>query len=290
MKKLIAITGPTASGKTSLSIKAAKWLSNAEIVSADSRQVYKYMNIGTDKIKNKKGIPHHLLNIVEPDETFTAGQFKKEAREKIKEIQEKENIPILCGGTYFYLKAAIDGLVFPQVAPDWEFRRKKKKETTEDLFKQLKEKDPRRAKNIDSHNKRRLIRALEIIKKTGKPVPKLKKDKLPYPVLLLGVKRKKKVAYEKIENRVEEMIEKGLKKEAKELLSKYEVTPQETIGYYEWEEFFKDEKTEQEVVEEIKTHTKQFYKKQLKWLNKNKNIIWTNSFKEAKNKIKDYLK
>ncbi len=289
MKKLITITGPTASGKTTLSLQVANWLQNAEIVSADSRQVYKYMDIGTDKVKDQKGIPHHLISIIEPDQTFSAGQFKKEARKKIHQIQKRENIPLLCGGTWFYLRAVIDGLVLPQVAPDWNFRKKKAKETTTDLFNELKEKDSRRAKNIDKNNKRRLIRALEIIEKTGKPVPKLKKDKLPYPVLILGVKRKREQAFKKIDQRVEEMIVEGLEKEAKELLEKYNHTPQETIGYSEWEDYFKGEKEKTKVIEEIKLHTKQYYKEQLKWYKNEKRITWVKNFKEAKEEIKKYL-
>jgi tRNA dimethylallyltransferase len=289
MKKLITITGPTASGKTSLSLKTANWIQNAEIISADSRQVYKYMNIGTDKVKDQKNIPHHLISFIEPDQTFTAGQFKKIARKKINNILKRNNIPLLCGGTWFYLRAVIDGLVLPQVAPDWDFREKKSQETTKKLFRELKEKDPRRAENIDENNKRRLIRALEIIKTTEKPVPKLKKDKLPYPILILGIKSERKKAFKKIDRRVEEMITEGLEEEAKGLLEKYNKTPQETIGYSEWDDYFKGKKEKKEVIEEIKLHTKQYYKEQLKWYKNEKRITWVKNFKEAKEEIKKYL-
>ena len=290
MKKLIVITGPTGSGKTSLSIELAKYIENAEIISADSKQVYKEMDIGTDKIKDTQGIPHHLLDVVNPDETFTVANFKKRARKKIKEIQQKEKLPILCGGTYFYIQAVVDGLVFPQVAPDWGFRERKNKQTTEELFQELKMKDPRRAKNIDKHNKRRIVRDLEIIKKTGKPVPELKKDPLDFPVLMLGVKRKKEILDSRIESRVEEMIEEGLELEAKKLFSKYNKTPKETIGYMEWEVFFEGEKEKQEVIEEIKTHTKQFSKKQQNWFKKEDRIRWVKDFEEVKKKVDKFIK
>ncbi len=290
-KKLIVITGSTGAGKTNLSIRVALWLGNVEIISADSRHVYKKMNIGTDKIKKErmKGVPHHLIDIKTPDEDFTVAEYKKRARKKIKEIQERENIPILCGGSYFYIKAVVDGLVLPQVAPDWEYRKRKQRESAEKLFNELKEKDPRRAKNIDEQNKRRLIRALEIIKKTGKPVPELKKDPLPYPILILGVKKEEEKLKEKIEKRVDKMIDEGLEKEAETLLKKYEKVPRETIGYKEWEEFFKGKKKKSQVIEEIKTHTKQFSKKQKNWFRKDERIIWVENFKKAREKITSYL-
>ncbi len=290
MKKLIVITGPTGSGKTGLSIKLAKRLGNVEIISADSRQIYKKMDVGTDKLKDTQGVPHHLLDLIDPNETFTVAQFKKRAKRKIKEIQNRNNLPILCGGTYFYIKAVVDGLVLPQVPPDWGFRQRKNKQKTEELFKELREKDPRRAKNIDKHNKRRLVRALEIIEKTGNPVPKLKKDPLGLPVLMLGVKRNKKELEKRIENRVDEMIEKGLEKEAKRVLKNYRKKALETIGYAEWEKFFEGSKSKSEVIEDIKTHTKQFSKKQKKWFKKDDRIIWIENLKEAKNKIDKFLK
>ena len=289
MKKLIVITGPTGSGKTSLSIKLAQYLENGEIISADSRQIYKEMDIGTDKIKDTKGVPHHLLDLISPDETFTVAQFKKRARKKIEEIQERGNTPILCGGTYFYIQAVVDGLVLPQVPPDWDFRKKKNKESTKSLFQELKEKDPRRAQDIDRHNKRRLVRALEIIEKTGKPVPELKKEPLDYPVLMLGVKRDEKSLKRRIDNRVEEMINGGLREEAEEIFKRYKKKALETIGYMEWEEFFEGEKSKAQVIEDIKIHTRQFSKKQKNWFKKEKRINWVSDCEEAKSLVEDYL-
>lgn len=290
MKKLIVITGQTGAGKTSLSLQIASHLKRAEIISADSKQVYKEMNIGTDKIDDMQGIPHHLLNLVEPDQTFTVADFKKRARQKIKDIQQKNKVPILCGGSYFYIKAVVDGLVLPQVAPDWNFRKKKNKLSEQKLFEELKDKDPRRAKSIDKHNKRRLVRALEIIEKTGKPVPELNKEPLNYPILMLALKIEKEELHRRIDKRVDKMVNKGLKDEARKLLNNYNRTPLETIGYKEWEPHFKEEKSENQVIEEIKTNTKQFSKKQKNWLKKDDRLIWVETFKEAKERVGSYIK
>ena len=230
LKKLIVILGPTASGKSELAIKLAKKLApyqtedsgagfNGEIISADSRQVYKGMDIGTGKVtpdtnpalyvasnyfsmprerdstgqaKKKdiftyKGIPHYCIDVASPKRRFTVVQYRKLALKAINKIHKKGKIPILCGGTGFYIQAVVDGVVIPEVPPDWELRKKLEKKLVEELYKILKKLDPKRAKTIEKKNKRRLIRALEIVKKIG-PVPILKKKPLPYPVLMIGIK------------------------------------------------------------------------------------------------------
>jgi len=188
-KKLIVILGPTASGKSEMAIKLAKRF-NGEIISADSRQVYKEMDIGTGKLTKKemKGIPHYLLDVASPKRRFTVVQYRKLALKAIEKIFKKGKIPILCGGTGFYIQAVIDGLVIPEVPPDWKLRKKLEKKSVKELFNQLEKIDPQRAKTIEPKNKRRLIRALEIVKKIG-PVPILKKQPLPYPVLMIGIKK-----------------------------------------------------------------------------------------------------
>ena len=192
--KLVVILGPTSSGKTDLSIKLAKKftrsnnfagaklksrrllfnrLNGVEIVSADSRQVYKGMDIGTGKITKKEmsGIPHHLLDIANPRKKFSVAQYQKLALKAIKNIQKKNKIPFLVGGTGFYIQSIVDDIVIPKVKPDWILRKKLEKLTKEQLFEKLKKLDTKRAESIDKQNPRRLIRALEIILKTGNPVP-----------------------------------------------------------------------------------------------------------------------
>jgi len=193
MKKLIVILGPTASGKTELAIKLAKKF-RGEIISADSRQIYKGMNIGTAKPTKKEmqGIPHYLLDIASPKRKFTVTQYRKLAIQVINKTFKKDKLPILCGGTGFYIRAVVDGVTIPKVKPDWRLRSDLNKLSTEELFKILKKLDPQRAKTIERKNPRRLIRAIEIVMKTKRPVPPLKFQPLPYPVLMIGIKRGKK--------------------------------------------------------------------------------------------------
>ena len=167
------ILGPTASGKSALGVKLAKKI-NGEIISADSRQVYKGLDIGSGKITRKEmgGIPHYCLDIFSPKKIFTVVDFKKRADKAIEEIFAKNKTPIIVGGTGLYIQAIVDNIVLPEVKPDWKLRKELEKKTTEEMFKMLKNLDPERAKNIDAKNPRRLIRAIEIAKALGK-VPNL---------------------------------------------------------------------------------------------------------------------
>ncbi|MBI4708741.1 MAG: tRNA (adenosine(37)-N6)-dimethylallyltransferase MiaA [Candidatus Portnoybacteria bacterium] len=171
-QKLIIVLGPTASGKSDLAVSLAKKI-NGEVISADSRQVYKGLDIGSGKITKEEmqGIPHCLLGVADPKRRFSVAQYKKLAQVAIKKIQRQGKIPIICGGTGFYIQAVVDNIALPEVKPDWKLRKQLEKFNTDELFKKLKKLDPRRSRNIDSHNQRRLIRALEIVIKSGKPVP-----------------------------------------------------------------------------------------------------------------------
>ncbi|MBU4078319.1 tRNA (adenosine(37)-N6)-dimethylallyltransferase MiaA, partial [Patescibacteria group bacterium] len=165
--KIIVVVGPTASGKSDLAVEIAKKY-NGEVVSADSRQVYKGMDIGTGKITQKEmqGIKHYLLDVASPKTRFTVAQYQKKANQAIGEIIKKEKLPILCGGTGFYIQSIVDNIAIPKVKPDLKLRKNLEKQSAEELFEQLKKLDSERAKNIDKYNKRRLIRAIEIVLKT----------------------------------------------------------------------------------------------------------------------------
>jgi tRNA dimethylallyltransferase len=287
--KLIVILGSTALGKSELAVKLAKKF-NGEIISADSRQVYKGMDIGTSKITKKEmqGIPHHLLDIASPQRQFTVAQYQKKALKAIKKIYKKGKIPILCGGTGFYIQAVVDGLVIPKVKPDQKLRKKLEKETTEALFKKLKKLDPRRAKIIDFKNRRRLIRALEIIIKTGKSVPKLKKEP-SFKVFYIGIKKPLPELKKAINKRVDRMIKQGLEKEVKELVKKHgwTIVIKNAIGY---SSFAKATEDRQEIIDEIKLHTLQFAKRQITWFKRDKRIHWIENYKKAEKLVRRFLK
>lgn len=216
MPKIVVIVGPTASGKSDLGIRLAKKF-NGEIISADSRQVYKHMDIGTGKVtkKEQKIIKHYLLDMVNPKKVFTVSDFKKLGEKAIKEIKNKNKVPFIVGGTGFYIDALLGRTSIAEVPPDKKLRARFDKLTVEHLFKMLKKLDPQRARTIDPKNKRRLIRALEIIKTTGKPVPKLVSS-MKYQVLWLGLKPKN--LEQRVKLRLEKRLKQGMIKEVKNLL------------------------------------------------------------------------
>jgi len=281
--KLIVIVGPTASGKSELAIKLAKKF-NGEIISADSRQVYKEMNIGTNKLtkKEREGILHHLLDVVSLKKRFAVAQYRKLALKAINKIFKRGKLPILCGGTGFYIQAVIDGLILPKVPPNWKLRKKLEKKSPKELYQILKKLDPDRAKTIEKKNPRRLIRAIEIITKTKKPVPVLKKSPLPYPVLMIGIKLPKKELQKRIKKRVKKMIKMGLEKEAKKLIKKYDlIPPLQTIGYQEW--------SKKNAPKLIETHTWQYAKRQMTWFKRDKRIRWVKNYQEAEKIVEEFL-
>ncbi|MFZ2390604.1 MAG: tRNA (N6-isopentenyl adenosine(37)-C2)-methylthiotransferase MiaB [Minisyncoccales bacterium] len=273
--KLIIVLGPTASGKTDLAIDLAKKF-NGEIVSADSRTIYKGMDIGTAKPKEIKGIPHYLIDIVSPDEDFNVALFKQEAIKKIDEIIEKGKLPILVGGTGLYIKSIVENLDFPQVKADEKLRNKLEKKETEELFEMYKSLDKEGAIRIDKNNRRRLIRAIEVSLSLKEPFFKERKKEPIYDVLQLGIKINKKELEERIKKRVDKMIKQGLEKEVKILSKKYcfNIPPMQTIGYREWEDYFNKKENLENTIEKIKTNTIKFAKRQMTWFKKDKTIKW----------------
>lgn len=210
--KLIVILGPTASGKSALAIKLAR-LFNGEIISADSRQVYKGLDIGSGKITKKEmqGIPHHLLDVANPKRRFTVAQYQKLALKAVLRIQKQGKLAFLVGGTGFYIQSIVDGIIIPEVPPNLKLRAQLEKKSTQQLFEMLKKLDPARAATIDAKNPRRLVRAIEINLGTGKPVPKLSREALAkWDVLQIGIKKSpeelKKLIAERLKKRTTGMI------------------------------------------------------------------------------------
>ena len=316
VKKLIVILGPTAAGKSEMAVKIAKKF-NGEVISADSRQVYRGMDIGTGKVSRDRnwklesnpsgsplcvqgnwklyshsGILHYLLDVASPKRRFTVVQYRKLALEAIKKILKNVHVPILCGGTGFYIQAVVDGIIIPEVPPDWRLRLNLNKFQTEVLFNKLKKLDPRRAKIIDKNNRRRLIRALEIVIKTKKPVPILKKNPLPYPVLMIGIKKEPEVLKKIIEKRLLKRFRQGMIKEVKKLhKSGISWKRLEEFGLeYKWIARYLQKKVNyEEMVEKLKKDIEHFAKRQMTWFKRDKRIKWVKNYQEAEKLIKKFL-
>ncbi len=293
MKKLIIILGPTASGKSSLAVKLAKKF-NGEIISADSRQVYKEMNIGTAKIKEKemKGIPHYLINILNPDQEFTLSQFKEKTIKIIKDIQKRGKFPFLVGGTGLYIQSIVDNLSIPEIKPNQKLRNQLEKKSAEELFNQLKELDPESIKFIDQKNKRRIIRALEVCLITKKPFSEQrKKGRLLFDTLQIGLLIENKILEKKIEKRTELMIKEGLVQEVEKLIEKYDpkLPSMSGIGYKEVIPYLKKEISLEETKKLISLHTFQYAKRQMTWFRRDQRIRWIKNQEEAEASIGNIL-
>jgi len=318
LPKLIVILGPTASGKTDLAIKLAEKF-NGEIVSADSRQVYKGMDIATAKPWNFKfpnfkfqkrkefilikGVPHHLIDVVFPDQEFNVAVYKKLAISAIKDIQKRGKLPFLVGGTGLYVKAVVDNIEFPKVPAQKKLREKLEEKTKKELFKIYKKLDSKGAKFIDKENKRRLIRAIEVCKITKKPFWQQRKKGAPlFDTLQIGTKLPKKELKKRVETRIEKMLKMGLEEEVKKLVQKYgwNISPLQTIGYQEWQDYLGNKIRKNEVKEKIILHTIQFAKRQMAWFKRHpapeqvrcgasKRIHWIKNYQQAENLIKNFL-
>jgi tRNA dimethylallyltransferase len=293
ISKLIVILGPTASGKTDLSIKLATKF-DGEIVSADSRQVYRGMNIGTGKVTKKEmqGIPHYLLNVANPKRRFAVTQYRKLALKAINKIFKKDKLPIFCGGTGFYIRAVVDGVTIPEVKPDWRLRSGLNKLSTEELFKILKKLDPQRAKTIERKNPRRLIRAIEIVMKTTRPVPPLKFQHLPYPVLMIGIKRDKKELQNLIKKRFFKWLRQGLIKEVVNLKKSglsWKRIEDFGIHYRVIAQYLQNKIGDKEMIENSIREIQNYAKRQMTWFKRDKRIHWVKNYQEVEKLIKNFL-
>ena len=301
LPKLVVVLGPTASGKTDLGIWLAKKF-DGEIVSADSRLVYKEMNIGTAKPINEngaiyisQGIVHHMIDITTLKKDYNAAVYKKEAIKRIKSIQKKGKIPLLVGGTGLYIDAVVKNIDFPGITQDKKVRQELEEKSLEELFSEYEQLDPLGAEKIDKKNKRRLIRAIEVCKATGNSFWENRRLKRPiFDCLELGIAIEKDILFSRIKKRVDKMIKMGLENEAGKLIKKYGSIPAlETIGYQEWKEYVgKDIKKIdlEKIKERIIINTNKFSKRQMTWFKRDENINWIANKKEAQKLVKEFLK
>ena len=295
--KVVVIVGPTASGKTSLSIELAKKI-NGEIISSDSMQIYKDMDIGTAKVTKEEmqGIKHYLVDFISPDTRYTVSDFKKDSENAIKEIIEKGKTPIIVGGTGLYVNSLIYGIEYQDMNFDEEYRDKLMKIAESDegltkLYEQANQIDPEAMKKISPNDKKRIVRVLEIYKQTGKTKTEqeiLSRQKgVDYDFKVFGITMERSKLYERINLRVDMMIDQGLESEVKKLISKYSEFPTalQGLGYKEVIEFFDGKTSRDEMIEKIKQESRRYAKRQLTWFKKNKETIWL----DAENGIEENI-
>lgn len=302
--KVIAIVGPTASGKSELAVALAKKF-NGEIISADSRQVYTGMDIGTGKVEGGwkkvrgkkvylyKGITHHCIDFLSPKKQFSAGLFQTEAKKAIVDILSRNKLPILCGGTGHWIDAVVLDQHLPEVKPNPALRAKLEKLSAQKLFARLEKLDPARAKNIDRQNKRRLIRALEIVLATGQPVPVLNEAQSPYQCLWLGMTWPQKKLYQRIDARLKERLEQGMAKEVFNLHQKglsWKKLDDFGLEYRFVSRFLQKKLSAQEMLIQLSFAIKHYAKRQITWWKRNPKIHWLNNLKKAEKLTKTFLK
>lgn len=296
MQKVIVICGPTASGKTKLSIELAKKI-NGEIVSCDSMQIYKDMNIGTAKptFEEMQGIKHYLIDFISPDKRYSVAEYKIDAEKAIEEILNKGKIPIVVGGTGLYIDTIIYGIEYPKIEFDEKYRKeleaREKKEGLIKLYEEAKQIDEEAIKKISINDKKRILRILEIYHATGKNkteqeiISREKGPKFDYKVFAINMDREK--LYERINKRVDIMIDNGLIDEVKKILNKYKEFPtaMQGLGYKEVKEYLENKISKEEMIEKIKQESRRYAKRQITWFKKNKQTIWINGL----NKIEDNI-
>lgn len=323
-QKLIAILGPTASGKSDLAVTLAKKF-NGEIISADSRQVYKGLDIGTGKITKKemRGVKHYLLDVASPQKRFTASDYVLLVNEAIAQIIDKNKIPIICGGTGFYIDAILGEKQIPEVPPNPLLRKKLENKTVEELFEILKKLDPERAENIDAKNLRRLIRAIEICKALGK-VPKFQKTDTKFKTLKIGIAPLNKITHplfatlgpsltlregveqkipiidkeglkERINKRLEKRIKIGMIDEVKKLHKKdlsYKRMRELGLEYRSLADFLEKKINKKELVERLQKEIWQYAKRQMTYFKKDKSIKWFESLQieEIEKEVREFMR
>ena len=286
--KVIVICGPTASGKTALSIELAKKI-DGEIVSCDSMQIYEDMDIGTAKPtpEEMQGIKHYLIGYVSPEQRYSVADYKKDAKKAIKEIIEKGKMPIIVGGTGLYLDSLIYEIEYQEIIFDEDYRNQLEKEVEEKglsvLYEKAKAIDAEAVKKISATDKKRILRILEIYHATGKTKTEQeiesRKKEVEYDYKVFGLDWDRQKLYDRINKRVDMMIEQGLIEEVKQILKKYDTFPtaMQGLGYKEVVDYLEGNLTKEEMIEKIKMETRRYAKRQLTWFRKNKQTIWLNA-------------
>ncbi len=279
MNKLLVILGPTATGKSDLAVKIAKKY-NGEVISADSRQVYTGLDIGTGKITKKEmqGVPHHMLDVVSPKKSYSVVAWKTEVEKIIKDTHSRGKLPIICGGTGFYIESIVDGIVHPDVEMNKDLREKLKKLSTEKLVQMLQKLDKKRLENIDTKNPVRLIRAIEIAKALGK-VPEVKKTKSPFQILEIGTHIDDIDLREKIGKRLKDRIKAGMMDEAKKLHENglsWKRMRELGLEYGYLADLLQSKMTKEDFETKLEVEIWRYSRRQITWFKRDKRIYWFN--------------
>lgn len=298
--KVIVICGPTASGKTALSIELAKKI-DGEIISADSMQIYQDMDIGTAKPTKEEmdGIPHHLIGCISPEERYSVARYKKDAIKKIDEVLQRGKYPIIVGGTGLYVDSLVNGIEYDDVKIDLEYRSKLEElveeQGLESVYDKAMQIDPEAMKKISKNDKKRIFRILEIYNATGKTKTQQeiesRKKENPYDFKVFGINMEREKLYERINLRVDIMMKQGLVQEVENIVKIYKGFPtaMQALGYKEVVEYLKGEVNEEEMVEKIKRESRRYAKRQITWFKRNENIIWLDGLNDRQNNIKIIL-
>lgn len=290
--KIIVVAGPTASGKTNLAVEIAKAVSG-EVISADSMQVYKGMSIASAAPAQKKmqGVPHHLVEFLDQSEGFSVSDFCRLAKEKISEISARGNVPVIAGGTGLFIDSLVDNINFTEAQTDFELRERFMQKDCDELYSMLLEVDKEAAEKIHKNNKKRVARALEIYYSSGSTKTaqdiNSKKEESPYEALyfVIGFKSRE-VLYERINRRVDLMVEAGLVEEARENLSKEKATSAQAIGHKELQPYFRGEKSLGQALDDLKRETRRYAKRQITWFKRRENAVWLYADEEGADIVK----
>lgn len=275
--KILVIVGPTASGKTGLAIELAKRF-NGEVISADSRQVYRGLDIGSAKVTKEEmdGVPHHLLDVADPKDVYNAADFKRDAKIAVDDILFRGKLPIICGGTFFYIDALLEKISLPEVEPDLELRAELEEKSAAELLDILEKLDPDRAAAVEKQNPRRLIRAIEIARSLGH-VPETEVRECPYEVLTIGLNVNMDTHGEVLKARIIERLDAGMKEEVERLLAEgvtHERLEKFGLEYRYLSRYLRGLLPFDQMVEELTVKSRQFAKRQMTWLKRDQEIKW----------------
>ena len=304
LPKLVVLLGPTASGKTDWSLRLAKKF-NGEIISADSRQIYEQMDIGTAKVKGEwrwnglrktyyvDDVPHHLVDFLNPGKIFTVAEFRDKALKYTKLAYKEGRVPMIVGGTGLYISAVVDNFTIPRVAPNKKLRKSLSEKNSRELMALLEKLDPAAAGIVDKNNKRRIVRALEVCILTGERFSEQrKKGDCLFDILEIGIDVPREVLYQRINDRVDAMLHAGLLKEVEGLLKQkygWELPSMNGIGYRQLRDYFEDSMTLAEATGLLKRDTRRYARRQLTWFRRDPRIKWCRKYEEAEQLAVEFL-